>query len=162
MIVAPATVCGLALVGAGIASAHGLFGGVTATPAQVATRQETSFQNEASLLGVSEDTVKAAWASGESMQALMKANNITQAEVTAKLQAQRQQNEQTRIQDLVSQGVITQAQATQRLAFLQTQAANAAKNPHGGFGGFGGGMRGGFGGHKAPGSTPAPTPAPAS
>ena len=61
-IVAPLAGLGL-LAGAQVASAHGffgLFGNRSATPQQIAANQQTAFQNEASLLGISLDDVKSA------------------------------------------------------------------------------------------------------
>jgi len=150
---APAVVI-IGLVGANIASAHGLgmrFG-FNATPDQIAQRQTEQFQNEASLLGVSLDDVKAAWAKGESMPQLMKDKGIAQATVDANAKAQRQTQMKAQLDALVAKGVITQDQENQRVQFLQTLPAQGR--------GRMGGMRGfhrGFGRFGKPATPPAPT-----
>jgi len=151
---APAVVIA-GLVGANIASAHGLgmgFGfGLNATPDQIAQRQTAQFQNEATLLGVSVDDVKAAWAKGESMQQLMKDKGIAQATVDANMKMQRQAQMKAQLDALVAKGVITQDQENQRLQFLQTLPAQG----RGRMGGMMGGFRGGFGRFGKPATPPA-------
>ena len=85
-------VLGLALIGVGAASAHGWFGGFgmisNLTPDQItqlAQKQQTAFTNEANLLGLSIDDIKAAWAKGESLQQLAKDHNITAAQLKQKI-----------------------------------------------------------------------------
>lgn len=120
----------LGLLGAGIASANGMggmfgFGAAsTLTPDQIASRQQTMFQNEATLLGISVDDVKTGWAQGQTLLQIAEAHGLTQAQLQQKLRDARQQQVKTMLQTLVSQNVITQAQADQRLQFLQSAAAN--------------------------------------
>jgi hypothetical protein len=132
-------VAGFGLLGASIASAHGLFG-TTLTPDQIATRQQTMFQNEATLLGLSIDDVKSAWAQGKTLQQLATDHGITADQLQQKMKDARAAQLKTKLQTLVDKGIITQAQADQRLQFLQ----NAAQNMKGGHMGMRG-FRGGFG-----------------
>jgi hypothetical protein len=136
---------GLGIIGAGaasIASAHGTGGGMMgfggfggfgqqATPAQIAERQTSQFQAEAELLGISVDEVKAAWAAGKNLKTLASKKGITAAQLKEKMQAKRQEMMKSHLDALVSQGVITQAQADQRLQVEQTRASQ----PHTGRGG---------------------------
>ncbi len=126
-------------------NAFGGFGASTLTPEEVAARQTDRFQHEATLLGVSVDTVKDAWAKGETLLQLAEANGITQEQLQQKLQDERTANRKTHLQELVTQGVITQAQADARLQFMETQTHNEGQHGKRGGMGFGmGGMRGGF------------------
>jgi hypothetical protein len=136
--VAPA-VLGFGLFGATVASAHGLFGGVNQlTSDQIATRQQTMFQDEATLLGVSIDVVKNGWAQGKTLMQIAQDNGITKEQLAQKMQAQRTAQMKAQLQTLVEKGIITQAQADQRLAAMQarlTAAKGKIKNQHGhGFG----------------------------
>lgn len=116
----------LALTGAGIASAHGFTGSGLAQkdPAQFAQNQQDRFNQEASLLGISVDDVKAAWAKGETLQQLAQEHNITADQLKQKMRDQRQQQIKTSLQVLVDKGIITQAQADTRLQAIQTQMQN--------------------------------------
>lgn len=117
----------IALLSAGVVSAHGFgFGMSSATPEQIAEKQNTMFSQQANLLGISVDEVKNAWASGKSLQELATEKGITQAQLQEKLQAQRDQRTKDKLAALVSQGVITQSQADARLSFLQTKMQNKA------------------------------------
>ncbi|MDO8676341.1 MAG: hypothetical protein Q7K16_01680 [Candidatus Azambacteria bacterium] len=116
---------GAGMLGINAASAHGLFGGLgfanILTPDEIAARQQTMFQNEANLLGVSVDDVKAAWAAGKSLSQLAADKGITPAQLQQKLQDARTAQFKNQLQGLVSKGVITSAQADQRLQFIQNQ-----------------------------------------
>lgn len=105
-----------------------------ASPDEIATQQSTMFQNQASLLGLSVDDVKAAWASGKDLKTLAKEKGISLDTIKQKMQAQRLANQKTMLATLVTKGVITQAQADQRLAFMSTQTAKGGVNKHGGRG----------------------------
>lgn len=70
---------GLAMLSANIASAHGFdgFGGAfgmgrfgSSNSAELASNLQTKFQNEANLLGISVDDVKAGWAAGKPLRSL--------------------------------------------------------------------------------------------
>jgi hypothetical protein len=112
----------LPVIGAGafgIHSASAWFG--NANPDQVAQRQQGMFQNESQALGISIDEVKSAWAQGKSMQQLMQEKNISKEDVRTRMKAQRDAQMKERLQILVSKGVITQAQADQRVQVMQTR-----------------------------------------
>jgi len=131
-----------ALGTASVASAHGFFGmmGSQATPEEIASRHQSMFQAQANLLGVSVDEVKAAWAQGKTMLDLAKEKGISEETLQTKMKAQRTEQVKTQLQNLVSKGVITQAQADQRLQFMQSN------QPQGGRGGkMGMGMMRGLG-----------------
>jgi len=120
-------VVALGLMGASLASAHGWYGGFganKATPEEIATRQTDMFQHQADLLGVSVEEVKAAWAEGKTLKDVADAHGITQEQIQQKMQDQRKQAMQDYFTTLVNQGVITQAQADQRMQFMNTQAQN--------------------------------------
>ena len=136
---------GLLLLGTGIASAHGFGGGMgmgmgfgnNLTPAQISANQQSMFQKEADILGISLDDVKTAWAKGENLQQLAQDHGITQAQLTQKIQDARIAEIKTQLQNLVSGGVITQAQADQRLQFMQNLQTNNKGRGHMGMMGLG-------------------------
>ena len=120
---------GLAMLSANIASAHGFdgFGGAfgmgrsgSSNSAELASNLQTKFQNEANLLGISVDDVKAGWAAGKTIEELAKEHNITTEQLQQKFKDQHLANMRTNLQGLVSAGVITQAQADSRLSFMQS------------------------------------------
>lgn len=132
------TMLGLSLVGAQAVSAHGFMGWNTASLDEIATRQQTMFQEQATLLGLTVDEVKQAWAEGKSLKDLADAKGITKEQLQKKMQELHQQAMKTQLQALVDKGVITQTQADARLKYMQNQTANRK-------GHMGMGMRGGFG-----------------
>lgn len=136
-LLAAAPLLGLGLLGANLASAHGFgFGMSNLTPDQIAQNQQTRFQNEANLLGVSVDEVKAAWASGKTLEQLASEKGISQTQLRAKIQAERVTEMKARLQTLVDKGVITQAQADSRLQFMQSNIGKFGRGMgmHRGFG----------------------------
>lgn len=107
----------------GVASAQGFgFFGSTATPEQIAAHQQTMFQNEATLLGISIDDVKNGWAQGKSMLQIAADHGITKDQLKQKIKDGRMQQIKVQLQALVEKGIITQAQADQRLTFIQNNA----------------------------------------
>ncbi len=134
-------VIGLGLLGFSAASAHGMFGGFggvsNMTPEQIVTRQQTMFQNEANMLGLSVDIVKEGWAEGKSLLQIATDNGITKEALQQKMKDAQTAQLKSQLQTLVDQGVITQAQADKRMAFVSRQAANGKLNK-----GFGRGMMG--------------------
>lgn len=116
-------VMALALVGGvSMARASGMgFFGSNATPEEVADRQAQMFQDQANLLGVGVDKVKDAWAKGQSIKDLAEENGVSEDQLRQKMQEQMQQHIKDRLQILVDKGVITQAQADERLQFMQQQ-----------------------------------------
>ena len=134
---------GLGIVGANIASAHGFFGGFGAdlTPDQIVSRQQTMFQNEAQVLGISVDEVKEAWADGKSLWQIAQEKNISQEQIQTRMKDLALQQLKTHLQTLVDKGVITQAQADRRVQAMQNmQQKNASR-----MGMMRGHHRGGFG-----------------
>lgn len=120
-------VVSFSILGAGIASANGWgwFGGSYNTdPTQFASQQQTMFQQRAQLLGVTIDEIKNAWAQGKTISQLAQEKGISQADLQKRATDLRTQQLKDKMQVLVSQGVVTQAQADARLQFMQTQSAN--------------------------------------
>lgn len=121
----------LTLFGANAVSAHGLWG-KNISPEEVAAHHQTMFENQANLLGVEVSEVKAAWAEGKNMKELALEKGISEADLKAKMQAQMKKQHEERLQALVSAGVITQAQADQRLKFMEEKKSQMKeKGPRG-------------------------------
>jgi hypothetical protein len=120
------------LLGASFASAHGFgFFGNTLAPDQIAQHQQTMFQNEANLLGVSVDDVKSGWAQGKSQAQIAQDHGITADQLRQKMQDARTAAMKSQIQTLVDKGVITQAQADARLQFLANQKSGMGNGRQG-------------------------------
>lgn len=100
---------GLGLLGTEVASAHG----------------QTKFQQQATMLGISVDEVKAAWAQGKTIKQLAKERGISMDQLHAKMKDLHLSKLKARLDTLVSKGVITQAQADKRYQTLQANVANA-------------------------------------
>lgn len=113
---------GLGIMGAGVASANGLFWNA-ASPQQIAANQQTAFQNEAAMLGISVDDLKNEWAQGKSLMQIAQDHGITKEQLQQKMKDARITQIQTSLQALVTNGVITQAQADQRLAAIKNNQA---------------------------------------
>ena len=131
----------LTLVGAGTASAHGMFGGgmSNATPEEIASRQQEMFTHQSTLLGISVDEIKNAWAKGQTLQELAKEKGISEEQLKQKMMDERKQKMQEHLQTLVDKGVITKAQADERAAFMEKHAQSGGPGKKGGPG-FGGGF----------------------
>jgi hypothetical protein len=131
---------GLAVLAGGIASANGFFGfGASLSPDEIASRQQAMFQQEAQILGISLDDVKAAWAAGKTMKQIMDEKGISQDQVQQRINDMRTAQLKSNLQTLVDKGVITQAQADQRLQTMQNMMQNkGSKGMRGMMGGFGG------------------------
>jgi hypothetical protein len=127
------------LIGATTVSAQGFFGGTQATPDEIATRQQTMFDREARVLGISVAEVKQAWAEGKTMQQLMSEKGISEEVVQARLAESRLAQQKSHMQALVDKGVITQAQATTRLEYMSKQTGFSGKGM-----GMGQGKKGGL------------------
>ncbi len=117
--------------------------GANLSPDEQATRQTQMFQSQASLIGAPVDEVKTAWAEGKDFKTLATEKGVTADQLKAKMQAARTAEMKTQLQNLVTKGVITQAQADKRLATMQTKSANKKDSKRGGHGMKG--MMGGFG-----------------
>lgn len=135
----------LALFVSTSASAHGFGWSKNIDPEELATRQQEMWQDQADLLGTTVDTVKNAWAQGKNMKELAEELGLDETELQAKIKAARQTEMKSHLQTLVTKGVITQAQADQRFAYMEKQAQNAPTGQGMGRGGRHGGGMGGFG-----------------
>lgn len=137
-----AVIAGVALAAASGSTvfAHGLGFGMNsnATPDEIAQQQTERFQEQASLLGASVDEVKDAWAKGQTLEELANAKGITDELLQEKMQAARKTEMQAHLKTLVDKGVITQAQADQRLKVMEERIASG----EGPGKGMGKGMRG--------------------
>lgn len=119
-------VLGFGILGASVSSAHGLFSDVQQlSPDQIVQRQQTVFQNQAALLGISEAAVKEGWAQGKTMKEIAADSGITAEQLAAKMKAHQEAQMKAHLQTLVSAGVITQAQADSRFAVMQQKFTSA-------------------------------------
>lgn len=130
----------LVALGAVSASAMGFGGMSNLTPDEIATKQSTMFQEQATLIGATVDEVKTAWAEGKDLRTLAKEKGLTDEQLKAKMTAKRDEQMKSMLTSLVTKGVITQAQADKRLATMLAQKAN--KKEGGKRGGMHGGMKG--------------------
>lgn len=127
ILIAGVSLAGAAVMLGGVAlvSAHGIggfgFGAPNISPTEWASNQATAFQNEASALGLSPDTIKNGWAAGKSLREIATENGISESDLQTKMHAVRQAEMKARLQALVANGTITQAQMDQRLQFMETQ-----------------------------------------
>ncbi len=123
-------VLGLGILGASSVSAHGLggfggfglMGGAQLSADEIATHQQTMFTEQANLLGIDVSKVKDAWAQGKSLKDLAVENNISEAQLKEKMKTAHIAQMKSRLQTLVEKGIITQAQADQRLTTMQKMA----------------------------------------
>lgn len=134
-----APLLGLGLLGAGTASAYGWSFLNSANPEEIASRQQAMFENQAKILGISADQYKTYWAEGKNLREIASELGISDEQLQTNMKNAGRQQMKTHMQALVDKGVITQAQADNRLEFMETRI-----NSH--MGGRMGGMMGGFGG----------------
>ncbi len=128
-------VLALGILGASSVSAHGLSGfggfgimaGKQLSADEIATQQQTMLTEQAAFLGIDVSKVKEAWAQGKSLKDLAAEHNISASQLKEKMETARTAQMKSHLQALVDKGVITQAQADQRLTTMQ----NAAKNGKG-------------------------------
>lgn len=114
-----------AVLGTGIASAHGWFGGFgNLSSDEIAARQQTMFQNEAQILGISIEEVKQAWAEGKTLKQIMEGKGLSEEEVQTRMKEVQLQQMKSHLQVLVDKGVITQEQADKRLQIMQERLQN--------------------------------------
>lgn len=134
----------LSAAGALSASAMGMPGmGKNLSADELATKQTSMFQEQANLIGASLEEVKNAWAEGKNFMTLAKEKGVTEEQLQTKMKAKRDETMKTQLQNLVSKGVITQAQADKRIATMQTKLAEKGNGKPMGHGMKG--MMGGFG-----------------
>ena len=115
-----ALIFSFSIIGASIASAHGMFGGFSnVSPEEIATRQQARFQDEAKILGVGVDEIKGAWAQGKSLKDLALEKGISEEQIQARMKEAWTQKLRSQLKTLVDKGVISQAQADKRLQTMQ-------------------------------------------
>jgi hypothetical protein len=115
----------LAFTLASAASAHGWFSRYSSvTPEEIVARQTDMFQSKADLLGIDVDQVKSAWTEGKSLQEMAADNGISEEQLKIKMQEARLALMQDHMRILVDSGVITQAQADQRLEIMNSRMEN--------------------------------------
>ena len=109
----------LSFLGAGNASAHGFFGGWAPTdPVAFVQMQQTRFEKQAGMLGISTDEIKDAWADGKNLADLATTKGITKEQLKSRMDAAHQKAMEERTQALVDNGVITKKQAERHLQFM--------------------------------------------
>jgi hypothetical protein len=142
----------VAAAGALSASAMGMHGmmGNSVSPEEQATRQTQMFQEQATLIGASVDEVKTAWAEGKDFKTLASEKGITKDQLQIKMKASHDAHMKAQLQNLVTKGVITQAQADKRLATMAAQQTKKGSKGEGkrdghNMKGMKGGMMGGLG-----------------
>jgi len=137
-----AVIAGVALAAASgsavFARGWGFGLGSNATPEEIAQQQTERFQHQADILGAKVDEVKDAWAKGQTLEELANAKGMTDEQLQEKMQAARKTEMQAHLKTLVEKGVVTQAQADQRLKVMEEHIASG----EGPGKGMGGGMRG--------------------
>ena len=111
-------VMALTLLSAGVVSAHGWFGFGSATPEEIAARQESMFEKKADILSLSVDQVKTFWAQGKTFQEIAAESGLTKEELRERMKESKKARLQEKLQTLVDQGVIDQTQADQRLQVI--------------------------------------------
>lgn len=119
------------LLGVGISSAaaHGMFGWRgQADPATTATEQTQRFEQQAQVLGISVDEVKAYWAQGMTPRDIIDELGLDETAIQNQMREVRQTNMKEHLQALVDQGVITQAQAEARLEFMSNHEPKGKGN----------------------------------
>lgn len=117
----------LLLLSASAASAYGGRGGMgigSSDPTTLVKNFEDRMNEQASILGISVADMKTAWAEGKNIHDIAKEKGISDTDLRAKMQAQRQEQMKNYLQTLVSNGSITQAQADARLKFIQDRQAD--------------------------------------
>lgn len=116
-------VLGISMLGMQPTAAMGMFGGLPTniTSDDVAKRQETMFDEEAAILGVSVADVKDAWANGKSYLELAQEKGISQDVIQARLKEAAASKMKEQLSALVAKGVITQAQADKRFEVVQSK-----------------------------------------
>jgi len=110
------------------ASAKGwLRGGYNLNPEQQVDRQTQMFEHQADMLGITVDQVKDYWSQGKNIREIAEELGIDEQAMQQKMEQNRQEQLQSRLQILVDQGVITQAQADSRLESMSERGFGAGK-----------------------------------
>lgn len=132
-------VMALAFMGVGTVSAHGLGWGMGMWHGMghyldtdlLVKMHQAMFEDHAKILGITIDEAKNAWAQGKTLEQLAKEKGIKPEQLKQKIAEIQKQRLQAQLKTLVDKGIITQAQADQRLKFLES------KPPKGKMMGFG-------------------------
>lgn len=114
----------ITLLGVNSASAMKMGMMAQTDPEQFAKQHTEMFQKTANLFGITVDQAKAYWTEGKDVRDIAKEKGISDADLKAKLDAQREADMKTSLQTLVSKGILTQAQADARLAVMKTKIQN--------------------------------------
>jgi hypothetical protein len=109
---------------AAITSAHMMEGGMNYSATELSKR----FETEAKTFGVTVDEVKNYWSQDKSIIDLAKDKGFSTTTIESKMTELRSSEMKTKMQELVTSGVITQAQADQKLASMQTKMQNKMEN----------------------------------
>ena len=83
---------------------------------------------EASVLGISLDEMKAYWAQGKNVQDIATAKGLTKEQLKAKLEAAAEAKATANLKALVDKGIITQAQADSRATVMKEMKAKMTEN----------------------------------
>lgn len=132
---------GIGFIGASTALAHGFgfgWGMGSISLDELTARHQQMFEHQAKILGISVDEVKNAWAENKNMSQLIKERGLDINKIQERARELRLEQIKTQLQNLVSKGVITQAQADKKLQSMQNQQNIEGKM------GFKMGMRKGF------------------
>lgn len=89
------------------------------TPDEIAQKQNSIFEDQANLLGITVNEVKQAWAEGKDIFTLAKEKGISEDALKQKMKDLREQEMKSKLQILVDKGIITQDQADARLKSMQ-------------------------------------------
>ena len=109
---------GLAFMGANLASAHGWFSGGL-SPDEIATHQQSMFDAQATMLGISVDELKDKWAEGKTLHEIAEEKGITAEQLRERMMLAKKDQLKAHLQTLVEKGIITQAQADKRASVME-------------------------------------------
>jgi hypothetical protein len=104
------------------AAGFGMFEHANLSADQIAQNHQQMFEKEASFLGIGVDEVKNGWAQGKSLFQIAQEHGITKVQLQQKMKDAYLAEAKIRFQALVDKGIITQAQADQRLSFLTSKS----------------------------------------
>ena len=93
---------------------------------------QSRLTQEATILGLTADDLKSQLAGGKKLADIIVAKGMTQDQFNAAMKAAMEVQMKQRLQDQVSQGKITQAQADAQLLKMQNRPANGSSNNFGG------------------------------
>lgn len=85
----------------------------------------------AAVLGLSESSITARLAAGETVDAIITSSGKTKEEIFASLQAARESSMKAKLAEDVASGKLTQAQADELLTKMKNKEKNVPKGPHG-------------------------------